>query len=60
MLLERLYKEAGKWQRTSSFKPQDLMDLVAVCLEANKFLRMEVRWQGLSKREGLVSKMFGK
>lgn len=55
--LTRLYKgKEGKWEYTPSLKPQDLLDLVAVALEANKFLRMEDRWSGLSRKEGLVRK----
>ncbi|MEM4724663.1 MAG: hypothetical protein QXP01_06595 [Candidatus Hadarchaeum sp.] len=57
--LTRLYKaQDGKWQRTESFKPQDLLDVVAVCLKANEFLRMEERWQNLSRREGLIDRTF--
>ena len=56
--LVRLYKDAeGKWQRTSSFKPRDLLDLVAVCLELNRFLRLEDRWNGLSRREGRIHRV---
>ncbi len=51
----RLYKNgAGKWQRTYSFKTGDLLDLAAVCQRAHQLLNLEERWQGLSKREGLV------
>lgn len=59
--LTRLYKATdGTWQRTESFKPQDLLDVVAVCVKANEFLRMEERWQNLSKREGLVERALPK
>jgi len=51
----RLYKDkAGKWQRTYSFKTTDLLDLVAVCQRAHQLLNIEERWQGLSKKGGLV------
>lgn len=56
--LVRLYKDKeGKWQRTDSFKSSDLLDLVAVCQRAHQLLNLEERWQGLSKKAGLVEKV---
>lgn len=55
--IQRLYKDkAGKWQSTEGLAPEDLLDAVAVCLKGNEFLRVEDRWPGLRKKEGLVDK----
>ena len=54
--LARLYKnKSGRWQTTEGLQPDDLLDVVAVCLKANEFLRLEDRWPGLRKKEGLVT-----
>ena len=40
--LTRLYKDKdGKWQRTESFKAQDLLDIAALCQRAHQLLRIE-------------------
>jgi len=53
----RLYKDkAGKWQRTYNFKATDLLDLAIVAQRAHQLLNIEERWQGLSKKGGLVER----